>query len=190
MSKTPIIISEAVWTVKWISYLHHTHFYTFFLMREFTREFSQRACALNSSDSSERLWLVIAFISSTESSVIGYNEQSCINASVSGSAPASEHRFEFSSWWFDALDILNHERYNVIVSNITNIIRLFFCLLEAALKIHLAQKSEGAHAPLNLNGHDASVHWTFQLIKRLFTPCPNYTRCDAATHEKTYIFQC
>ncbi len=27
-------------------------------------------------------------------------------------------------------------------------IRLFFCLLEAAFKIHLAQKSEGARAPL------------------------------------------
>ncbi len=27
-------------------------------------------------------------------------------------------------------------------------IRLFFCLLEAAFKIHLAQKSEGARVPL------------------------------------------
>ncbi len=74
-----------------------------FVMREFVGEFSQRACALNSS---ERLWLVNTFISSTESCVIGYNAQSCINASVSGSAPASERRYEFSSWWYDALNVL------------------------------------------------------------------------------------
>ncbi len=102
LSKAPIIISEAVWTVKWISYLHRTHFCTLlFLMREFAREFGQRACALNSS---ERLWLVITFISSTELCVIGYNAQSNINGSVS--SPASERRFEFSSWWFDALNVL------------------------------------------------------------------------------------
>ncbi len=44
------------------------------------------------------LWLVIAFISSTESCMIGYNAQRARkNTSVSGSAPASERRFEFSS---------------------------------------------------------------------------------------------
>ncbi len=36
----------------------------------------------------------------------------------------------------------------MIVLNIENINLLFFCLLEASFKIHLAQKS--------LNGHDAS----------------------------------
>ncbi len=41
----------------------------------------------------------------------------------------------------------NQDRYDVIVSNIKNIIKLFFCLLEATFKIHLAQKSEGARAP-------------------------------------------
>ncbi len=35
----------------------------------------------------------------------------------------------------------------MIVLNIENINRLFFCLLEAAFKIHLAQKSEGARVP-------------------------------------------
>ncbi len=39
-------------------------------------------------------------------------------------------------------ELSNHERYNVIVSNITNFTQLFLCLLEAAFKIHLAQKSE------------------------------------------------
>ncbi len=103
--KLPIIIAEAVWLE--MDILHHMHFCTLlFLMRKFAIEFSQRARALNSSDSFKRLWLVIAFIISTESCVIGYNAQSCINASVSGSAPASEHRFDFSSWWFDALDVL------------------------------------------------------------------------------------
>ncbi len=44
-----------------------------------------------------------------------------------------------------AADDRRTERSNhagVIVSNVENIIRLFFCLLEAAFKIHLAQKSE------------------------------------------------
>ncbi len=41
-------------------------------------------------------------------------------------------------------ELSNHERYNMIVSNITNITQLFLCLLEAAFIIHLAQKSEGA----------------------------------------------
>ncbi len=48
-----------------------------------------------------------------------------------------------------ATDDRRTERSNhagVIVSNIENIIRLFFCLLGAAFKIHLAQKSE-VHAP-------------------------------------------
>ncbi len=66
------------------------------------REFSQPVRAVTkqqcfSDDSSERLWLVIAFISSAESYVIGYNTQRCKNAS--GSVPARESRFEFSSWW-------------------------------------------------------------------------------------------
>ncbi len=47
--------------------------------------------------------LVIAFIISTESCVIGYNVQCCKNTSVSGSAPASE---QFISWWYDALNDL------------------------------------------------------------------------------------
>ncbi len=44
-----------------------------------------------------------------------------------------------------AADDRRTERSNhagVIVSNIENIIRLFFCPLEAAFKIRLAQKSE------------------------------------------------
>ncbi len=63
------------------------------------KELSQRASEentgilamthLNTSD-------YIAFINSTESCVIGYNAQCCKNASVSGSAPASERRFECS----------------------------------------------------------------------------------------------
>ncbi len=111
--------------MKWISYLHRTHFCTFlFLKREFTREFSQRARALNSADSSECLWLVIAFICSTESSVIGYI-QSCIRAWLWLSA--SERRFEFSSEWFEALNVLIIQRdcikYNTYHSAI-------FCLLE------------------------------------------------------------
>ncbi len=53
-----------------------------------------------------------------------------------------------------AADDRRTERSNhagVIVSNVENII-LLFCLLEAAFKIYLAQKSEVCA----LNGHDAS----------------------------------
>ncbi len=42
--------------------------------------------------------------------------------------------------------------YNVVVSNITNVIWLFFCLLEAAFKIHKNWRG----CPLTLNGYDAS----------------------------------
>ncbi len=47
-----------------------------------------------SHDSFERLWLIIAFISSTEPRVIVYNAQHCKNA------------IEFSSWWRAALNVL------------------------------------------------------------------------------------
>ncbi len=73
-------------------------------MRELVREFSQPARAvtkqhvlamthLNASDWS------LQFISSTESYVIGYNAQCFKTCVFSGSVPASERRFEFSSWW-------------------------------------------------------------------------------------------
>ncbi len=105
-----------------------------------------------SDDSSERLWLVIAVISSTELCMIVYNAQCCKNASVSGSVPASEHRFEFSSWWWRT-ECSNHA--GVIVLNIENINRLFFVFW----KLHsnsLGSKFWGGTCPLTLNGHDAS----------------------------------
>ncbi len=83
-----------------------------------------------SHDSFERLWLIIAFISSTEPRVIVYNAQHCKNA------------IEFSSWWRAALNvlitlvcILNIKQYYLAI--------FFFGLWEAAFKIHLAQKYEG-----------------------------------------------
>ncbi len=66
--------------------------------------------------------------------MIGYNAQCCKNASVS--APDSEHRLNLAA---DDRRIERSNHAGVIVSNIENIIRLF---LEAAFKIHLAQKSE------------------------------------------------
>ncbi len=55
---------------------------------------------------SEHLWLAVAFISSTESCVIGYNVQPCKNVKIiSGSVPASERRFEFSSCIFVLLKL-------------------------------------------------------------------------------------
>ncbi len=102
------------------------------MMREFTRE--QRARALKhqrfSHDSFERLWLIIAFISSTEPRVIVYNAQHCKNA------------IEFSSWWRAALNVLITL---VCILHIKTILfgLFFFGLWEAALKNHLAQKYEG-----------------------------------------------
>ncbi len=88
------------------------------------------------------LWLAIAFIRSTES-VWLVIMQRCKNASVSGSAPASELKLEFSGWWFDALNDLIT---SVIVSNI-KMIRLFFVFWKLHSKC-TPQKSEGARAPL------------------------------------------
>ncbi len=118
-------------------------------MRSFVREFSEQARVLNSS---ERLWLVIAFLSSTESCVIGYNAHSCINGPISGSAPTSERRFEFSSWWFDALILILMWLYQICNKYYSAI----FCLLEAAFKIHLIKTLRGT-CPLTFNGHDASA---------------------------------
>ncbi len=42
-----------------------------------------------SDDSSERLWLVIAFINSTASCVIGYNVQCCVRLSLAQRPPAN-----------------------------------------------------------------------------------------------------
>ncbi len=96
-------------------------------------------------------WLVIAFISSTASCVIGYNAQCCKNASVSGSAPASERRCEFSSWY----DVLKVLFTGVIVLNIENIILLFFVFWKLHSKSTWLKNLRG-HVPLTLNGHDAS----------------------------------
>ncbi len=60
----------------------------------------------------------------------------------------------------------HHNHASAIVLNIEILIGFFclflFCLLEAAFKIHLAQKSEGARA---LNGHDGK--YTFFIASRL-----------------------
>ncbi len=82
--------------------------------------------------------------------MIGYNAHCCKKNSCLSLAKRQLANADFD---------LAAEPFNpagVIVSNIENIIRLFFCLSEAAFKIHLAQKSERARAT-HLNGHDASV---------------------------------
>ncbi len=81
LSKPPIKFTEAVYTVKLISYLQiHTHICTLLFL---TKEFARKRYSLSeqvkkthfTDDSSEHLWLVIPFISSTASCVIGYNAQ-------------------------------------------------------------------------------------------------------------------
>ncbi len=82
LSKTPIKITEAVYTVKLISYLHiRTHVCTLLFQR---REFARKRYSVSehfNDDSSEHFWLVVEFISSPESCVIGYNAQTCLPAS-------------------------------------------------------------------------------------------------------------
>ncbi len=117
--------------------------------------------------------------------MIGYNAQCCKNTSVSGSAPASQRRFEFSSWWYDALNDLITLVPGVIVSNIENIIRLFFCLLEAAFKIHLAQKSEGARA----HAFCAARFYNSSVVSLAFNSrtCSLYKYVSYSIIECTYI---
>ncbi len=98
--------------MKWPSYVVRTSALWYFWWDNSPGNSVSGARALNSSDSSECLWLAIAFMSSTESSVIGYNDQSNINASVSGSAQANA-------------DLIWRTERSNHVSNITNIIRLF-----------------------------------------------------------------
>ncbi len=99
-----------------------------------------------SDDSSEHLWLIIVFISSTASCVIGYNAQRCKNAFVSGSAPASECRFEFSSWWYDTLNAL-------ITPVWLKTLIGYFLSFGSCIQNPLGSKIWGG----TLNGHDASA---------------------------------
>ncbi len=107
------------------------------MMREFTRE--QRARALKhqrfSHDSFERLWLIIAFISSTEPRVIVYNAQHCKNA------------IEFSSWWRAALNVLITL---VCILHIKTILfgLFFFWSLGSCIKKPLGSKIWGATAEI------------------------------------------
>ncbi len=144
--------------MKWISYSQiRTHIWTFL------RENSPERCIQSarewrkhlhfSDDSSERLWLVFAFISSTESCVIGYN--AVLYASVSGSAPASERKFEFSSWWYDALNDLITP---VWLYYIQKILIGYFLSFGSCIQNPLGSKIWGGTCPLTLNGHDASVY--------------------------------
>ncbi len=118
-----------------------------------------------SDGSSGRLWLAIAFISSTESCVIGYNSALYKRVGLWLSASQSaKYRLEFSSW---CCERSNHT--GVIVSNIyKQYYSAIFFLLEAAFKIHLAQKSEGAlwmgMTPLLIS---VSLFWGTQ--KQIFT---------------------
>ncbi len=84
ITKTMFIISDAVYTG--MSLLITLCVYLLCsLWWENSRgsEFSARSTKLSfSDDSSERLWLATAFLSSTESTVIGYNAQHCRNGAT------------------------------------------------------------------------------------------------------------
>ncbi len=132
--------------MKWISYSQiRTHICTFL------RENSPERCIQSASewrkhlyfsdDSSERLWLVIAFISSTESCVIGYNAQRCKNSADDRRAERSSHAC-------------------VIVLNIENINRLFFVFW----KLH--SKSTWLK---NLRYVPPHFEWAWRLWFRLFS---------------------
>ncbi len=88
-----------------------------------------------SHDSFERLWLIIAFISSTEPRVIVYNAQHCKNA------------IEFSSWWRAALNVLITL---VCILNIKTILfgHFFFWSLGSCIQNPLGSKIWGATAEI------------------------------------------
>ncbi len=94
-----------------------------------------------SDDSSGRLWLAIAFISSTESCVIGYNAALYKRVGLWLSAcQSAKYRLEFSSW---CCERSNHT--GVIVSNIyKQILFGYFLSFGSCIQNPLAQKSEGA----------------------------------------------
>ncbi len=122
--------------MKLISYLQiRTHIWTFFRWENLPERGIQSASEWRkylhfSDDSSEHLWLAIAFISSTASFVIDYYVQHCKNASVSGSAPASKSWFEFSSWFHEALNDLITQVWLYQIKNI------LFCLFFVFWKLH------------------------------------------------------
>ncbi len=96
-----------------------------------------------SDDSSERLWLAIAFISSTESCVIGYNamlyKRLCLWLSAS---QRSKCRFKFSSWCC--------QRYNhtgVVVSNIYKKIFGYFLSFGSCIQNPLRSEIWGGTCP-------------------------------------------
>ncbi len=73
---------------------------------------------------------------------------------LSGSAPSSEHRFEFSSWWYDVLNDLITLIWLYQIKKI-----LFGCFLSLGSCIQNPLRSEirGGTCPLTLNGHDVSA---------------------------------
>ncbi len=111
-----------------------------------------------SDDSSERLWLAIAFISSTESCVIGYNAALYKRVGLWLSAcQSAKYRLEFSSW---CCERSNHT--GVIVSNIYKQI-LFGYFLSFGSCIQNPPGSEIWGG--TLNGHDASAYKYFFLLR-------------------------
>ncbi len=127
LSKTPIKITEAVYTMKLISYIFvHT-----FSLCCFWRENSPERCIQSASEEKRGIlamthlntWLVIASISATASCVIGYNAQCCKNTSVSLAQLQPANADLNLAADEDALNILIKP---VIVSNIETINLLFF----------------------------------------------------------------
>ncbi len=107
-------------------------------------------CNESQSARPELIWTALighCIKSSTASSVIGYSAQSCKHASVSGSVQPANADLNLAAGDLTHC-FFNHVRYNVIVSNTANV--NIFCLLKAAFKFHLAQKSEGARAPMGM----------------------------------------
>ncbi len=93
--------------------------------------------------------------------VIGYNVQCCKNVSISGSAPPSQHRFEFSSWWWRT-ERSNHA--GVIVLNIENMNRLFFVFWKLHSKFTWLKKLELTLYPWQQQQYYHFLHFYFCFI--------------------------
>ncbi len=110
-----------------------------------------------SDDSSETLWLAIAFISSTESCVSGYNAALSKRVSLARRQPKREHLNSAADAVPHCHTFCDCIKYKTYYSPI-------FCLLEAAFKIYLVQKSK------LFWGMTSLVTWVIKLSKLIYNP--------------------
>ncbi len=105
-------------------------------------------------DSSERLWFVIALISSTESCVIGYKPAlyQTRPSLAQRASQSAQCRFEFSSW---CCERSNHTSViNIKYKYIQKLLLCYFLSFGSCIQNPLGSEIWGG---THVNGHDASA---------------------------------